>query len=70
MPTNAQRIAALEQQAADLAALLEKYHQQSARLRSLEEIWFEATGRKPSAQRPARSPSRPWHLRAVGGSES
>ena len=67
MPTNAQRIAALEQQVAGLAVLLEKYRGQSARLRSLEEIWFEATGWKPAAQRVAPGPSRARRRAPAGG---
>ena len=72
MPTNSQRIADLEQQVATLAVLLQKYRGQSARLRSLEEIWFEATGWKPAARHLAPGPSRPRrrHLRAVSWSES
>ena len=69
MTTTAQRLADLEQQVADLADLLEKYHRQAAVLRTLEQAWFEVNGWQP-AQRPALKPSRPRHLRAVGGSGS
>ena len=46
MTTTAQRLADLEQQVADLADLLEKYHRQAAALRTLEQAWFEVIDRK------------------------
>jgi hypothetical protein len=69
MTTTAKRLADLEQQVADLADRLEKYHRQAAALRTLEQAWFEVSGWQP-AQRPAPGPSPARHLRAVGGGAS
>jgi hypothetical protein len=69
MTTNAQRLADLERQVADLTARIEEVARKGAALRTLEQAWFEVNGWQP-AQRPALKPSPPRYLRAVGGSGS
>jgi hypothetical protein len=65
MAAQAQRIAELERQVADLAALVEHYYQQACVIRSFEAVLGAPLTTASRQQRP-----RPRHLTVVGGSTS
>jgi hypothetical protein len=62
MATASQRIAELERQVADLAALVEQYYQQACVIRSFEDVLGAPLTTASRQQRP-----RPRHLKLVGG---
>jgi hypothetical protein len=65
MATAAQRIADLEQQVADLAALVEQYYQSACVIRSFEDVLGAPLTTASRQQSP-----RPRHLTVVAGGRS